>query len=642
MAEYDDLLIQLESGDVEAQREAAFAAGDARVEKAVPSLIMLVKSDNLGVQEAADRALRQIGGPAVVKGVIPLLRSDDPPARNIAMDVLREVGDQDFSTLVEILHDPEVDIRIFASDIIGSTNTPLAVTHLCEALLKDPEVNVRYQAAVSLGSLGLPEAAKCLNKALLDEEWVQFAVIEALAKIRDDTSVSALVGALSRSTDLVASMIVDALGEIGNFKAVTMLIRRLDESPSALRNKICKAVVKILGGKSLTLLSETERVKFGEYLLAAMGDEDTEIQDAAVLGLAFTGGPKAAKAVLELASSLDSDRDQDRLELAVNSLYIMGLTPALRDAVLQGASTETMVAVEALARIGGLAVSELFMQAFWQRDRDAQREIARALIQVGAEEAVPFFLDVLARHEDGTVLKGAMLFLGEKMRVAQAAELVFSKLEHPYDDVKEAALEACVALGGQDLVGRFRVMVKNSEPLNRLMAVYALGKINPEDNLDELKIALEDEVPDIRKVALEAVAGLCGAHNEGMSLLVSRLSDESREVRLAVVEQIGRCSLAEGSEYLIQALNDSDDWVRIRAMEALGKRMDERAIPTLIGLLETPNTLLALKVIETLGEIGGKTSFRALLDILSQDNPELSSAAEEARAQIQDEFGEDR
>lgn len=642
MAEYDELLRQLESGNVEAQREAAFAAGDAHVEEAVPALLMLVKSENLGVQEAADRALRQIGGPAVVQGVIPLLRSDDPPARNIAMDVLREVGDQDFATLVQLLHDSDVDVRIFASDIIGSANSPMAVTHLCDALLKDPEVNVRYQAAVSLGELGLPEAAKCLNKALSDEEWVQFAVIEALAKIRDDTSVSALVGALSRSTDLVASMIVDALGEIGNVKAVTMLIRRLDESPSALRNKICKAVVKILGGKSLTLLSEAERLKFSEYLLSALGDEDTEIQDAALLGLGFVGGAKAAKAVIELASSLDSDRDQERLELAVNSLATMGLTPALSDALSAGGPTQTMVAVEALARIGGKAVAELFMQVFWQRDRDAQREIARALIQVGGEEAVAFFLDVLQRHEDGTVLKGAMLFLGEKMRVAEAADLVFSKLEHPYDDVKEAALDACVALGSEILVDRFRMMAQSPEPLNRLMAVYALGKMEAEANLEVLKVALEDEVPDIRKVALEAVAGLCGVHGEGMSLLVSRLSDESREVRLAVVEQIGKCSLPESVDYLIQALDDPDDWVRIRAMQALGQRMEERAIPHLIGLLASPNTLLALKVIETLGEIGGKTSFRALLDILSKDDPELSEAAEEAIAKIQDEHGEDQ
>jgi HEAT repeat protein len=638
----------LRSEDVELQREAAFTAGEEKVVEAVPSLAVLVQSQNLGVQEAADRALRMIGGPAVVQAVVPLLRTDDPPARNIAMDVLREVGAEDFPSLVELLHDPDHDIRIFATDIIGSVKSPLGVMHLCGALLKDPEVNVRYQAAVSLGVLGRPEAAQCLAKAMTDEEWVQFAVIESLAKIRDESSVNALVGALPKATDLVASMIVDALGEIGNIKAVTMLIKRLDESPSALRNKICKAVVKILGAKSLALLSEADRRKLGDYLLAALGDEDTEIQDAAVLGLAFVGSEKATKAILDLAGSLDPDRDQERLEQIITSLASIGMNQPLEAAILNGNQTRIMVAVEALSRIGGKAVSEIFMRSFWQCDRegqcdrDVQREITQALIKVAQDEAVPFFLDVLERHGDGTVLKGALLFLGSKMHVEKAADKIFAMLDHSYDDVKEAALEACVALGGQSMAARFRDMAKSPDPLSRLMAVYALGKIEPEDNIKEIKEALEDEVPDIRKIALEAVAGLLGQNGEAMGLLVSKLSDESREVRLAVVEQIGRSAMPEGVEYLMQALDDPDDWVRIRAMEALGQRQAQEAIPKLMDLLVTSNKLLALKVVETLGAIGGNTAFRALLDLLGGEDHDLTAAAEEAIAKIQGEQGVDR
>jgi HEAT repeat protein len=641
MGEHDELFSQLQSGDVELEREAAFAAGEAKIEAAVPLLAKLVQSQNLGVQEAADRALRSIGGPAVVRAVAPLLRSDDPPARNIAMDVMREVGDQDFPTLVELLHDQDPDMRIFASDIIGSTNSPMAVDPLCEALLKDPEVNVRYQAAVSLGTLGKHEAAKCLNKALTDDEWVQFAVIESLAKIRDESSVSALIGALSKSSDLVASMIVDTLGEIGNIKAVTMLIKYLDNSPAALRNKICRAVVMILGGKSLTLLSENDRGKFRDYLLAALSDEDIEIQDAAVHGLAFVGGGKASRAVLELAGNLDPDNDQERLELAVSALTTIGLTDSLKEALASGEHSVALVAVETLARIGGQEVSQLLMASFWKRDRDIQREIIRALLQVGGEEAVEFFLDVLARHTDGTVIKGTLNFLGRKMHIAAAADSIFQQLHHPYDDVKEAALDACVAIGGSVMAERFKEMSKSQEPLERLMAVYALGKIDPESNIEELRAALEDEIPDIRKVALEAVANLCGPEGEGLALLVSRLSDESREVRLAVVEQIGHCSLTEGTEYLIQALDDSDDWVRIRAMEALGTRMAQEALPKLVGFLESPNKLLVLKVIETLGEIGGNTAFRALLEVLNSNDQELIDAAEAAISKIQEGHGED-
>jgi len=642
MGDHDQLLRQLDSGDVELEREAAFAAGENKVEEAVPFLARLVQSQNLGVQEAADRALRRIGGPAVVRAVAPLLRSDDPPARNIAMDVMREVGDQDFPTLVDLLHDNDPDMRIFASDILGSTNNLLAVESLCEALLKDPEVNVRYQAAVSLGELGKPEAAKCLNKAMADEEWVQFAVIEALAKIRDDSSVSALVGALSRSTDLVASMIVDALGEIGNVKAVTMLIRRLDESPAALRNKICKAVVKILGGKSLNLLSENERGKFQEYLMAALSDEDQEIQDAAIFGLAFVGGEKASGVVLHLAGSWDRDRDQDRIALAVKTLAGIGVSPALEQAVLSGPHPQALVAVEALAAIGDSHVTGVLTRAFWDRDRDVQRAIVIALLDIAGDEAVDFFMDVLARHEDGNVLKAALTFLGQKMRVARAADLIFGMLHHPYDDVKETALDACVALGGPGMVARFREMAGSAEPLDRLMGIFALGRMDPEANLDVLQNALEDEVPDIRKVALEAVAALCSADMDGLNMLVSRLSDESRDVRLAAVEQIGRCSLTEGNAYLIQALDDPDDWVRIRAMEALGMRLSTEAVPKLVSLLDSPNKLLALRVIETLGEIGGKSAFRELLDVLNSEDQELVEAAESAIARIQHEHGEDR
>ena len=60
MGEHDDLLKKLQSKDVELEREAAFAAGELRVLEAVPQLAILVQSQNLGVQEAADQALRRI------------------------------------------------------------------------------------------------------------------------------------------------------------------------------------------------------------------------------------------------------------------------------------------------------------------------------------------------------------------------------------------------------------------------------------------------------------------------------------------------------------------------------------------------------------------------------------------------------
>ena len=80
------------------------------------------------------------------------------------------------------------------------------------------------------------------------------------------------------------------------------------------------------------------------------------------------------------------------------------------------------------------------------------------------------------------------------MRVEGAGDKVFALLSHEADEVKEAALDACVEINGPDMNKRFRELFKSEEPINRLMATYALGKLGVKENLSEIALALEDEV----------------------------------------------------------------------------------------------------------------------------------------------------
>ncbi|MCM0756153.1 HEAT repeat domain-containing protein [Desulfovibrio aminophilus] len=637
MLDCKSIIERLGSDDSEVLREAAFEAGEARCEEAVPHLAKLLQSSNLGVQEAADRALRSIGGQKVIQVTIPLLRVDDAPARNLAMDILRALASQDVAALIPLIRDPDTDIRIFAADILGATDNPAAVPVLGEALLKDPEVNVRYQAAVSLGTLARPEAAESLNKAMEDEEWVQYAVIEALSKIKHSSSVGALVKAMARTSDLVTSMIIDALGEMGNIKAVPMLLKRLEESPTALRNKIVKAVVRILGGKSLQLLSRDERENLKVYMLVALEDEDLEVQDAAIQGLAFVGGERASEAVLKIASHLDPDRDQERLQQTVRALAQIGLTSALRSGLLSGDADEARVAVMALAFMDDASVPQVLMDAFWKHGRDLQRQILGVLSKTAGPSAKQFFLDVLDRHEDGKVIKSVAYFLGQKLHLEEAADRLFALLEHKYDDVKEAGLEACIAIGGPRINARFREFYESDDPVKRLMAVYAFGRMGQAEHWEALKAALEDEVPDIRKVALEAIAGMCWESDAWLPLLEGRLKDESREVRLTAIDLMGRCYRPEVIPYLLGALDDEDDWVKVRALDALGFHKEREAVPSIVPLLVNPNRLVVLKAVEALGSIGGTSAFRALLDVSTSEEPELQQAVETSIAKIQEE-----
>lgn len=633
MAE-QSILELLKSGESEDIREGAYLAGKERLEDAIPLLVTHIQNPDIGVQEAADRALRKVGGPAVASAVIPLLRSEDAPVRNIAMDILREVGATDIDSLLQLLHDQDPDMRIFAADILGSSQSVMAVAPLCGALLRDPEVNVRYQAAVSLGNLAFPEAATSLNKAMEDEEWVQFSVIEALIKIRAESSVSVLVKALDASSDLVSSIIIDALGEMGNITAVPLLIRRLEATSGPLRNKIVSSIVKILGEKSLSLLGAKERANLYEYMLVAIKDEDEDIQNSMVRGLAGMGGEQASAAIAGLAVTLDPDRDHERLVTMVDALASIGFSATIAEMIRDGSEFAQHVGVEVLSRAPSREGMNLLKSVFWSKPRDLQRSTIIYLAKQCGPEDQAFFLDVLERHSDGNVLKAALLFLGRRGEPAEVSPAVTAFLDHPYDDVKDAALDACIALHDPITIGYMLGMAEEQDPVRRMMAVYALGAIDVAAYEHIIMKALKDESVDVRRVAVEALGRGCPVSAKYQDAIVAEFDDPDSEIRLTVISVLGNCNAARLEDCLLRGLDDPDTWVRVRCIENIGRRKVKSAAGRLVQMLDDPNELIAIKIIEALGAIGGEHSFRSLLALIDNENPDIQQAAEEAVEKI--------
>ena len=632
------ILQDLQSNDTDILRNAAFTAGDLRLAESVDLLCKCIASTNIGIQEAAEYALRKIRGTQTIKKLLPFLRSDDAPQRNIAMDILREIGADDLPALKPLLHDDDHDMRIFISDILGSTKNRKAVAPLCDALLKDPEVNVRYQAAVSLGNLAFPEAVDCLRQAMMDEEWVQFSVVEALTKIRADSTVTALTQSLSNCSALVSSIIIDALGEMGNIKAVPLLFKSLENASVPLRHKTVKSIIKILGGRSLSLLSPKDQARFRDCLLDALNDEDESILMSALSGLSAMGDEAATKAIFGLTARLNPEVHQELIQAATQAIASIGFNQSFVDAIhAKGNDTLVQIAVEASHLMNNPLCVQHIKDIFWQHGRDIQRTAADRLARIAGPDDVPFFLDLLERHTDGDVLKAALFFLGNRTKTEQAIDKLFSMLAHPYDDVRGAALDACIALQTPQAAERLKLLFKNEDPQLRAMAVYALGRQHLAGNLPELYAALEDETPHVRQVAVEAFGAHGPCDREYLSVLLPRLHDENKDVRLAMVSLLGNCNLPEALPHLLSALNDQNDWVRIRAVEGLGHLKATAAVPHLVQMLNSSNPMLTFKIIDTLGRIGGKVAFRALLGMIDHEDPEIQHVAAEAVSSIQAE-----
>ncbi len=634
----EPILAQLASDDPDEVRAAAFEAGYTGLQEAVPMLIRQAESSNAGVQEAVDQALRKIRGADTVRLLLPLLNSEDSTVRNLSMDVLREIGNDDLDALIALLESPDDDLRIFISDILGSSQSAFVVPALCEALLSDKEVNVRYQAAVSLGTLAFAQAADCLNKAMKDEEWVQFAVIEALAKIRAESSVGALVQALDTSSDLVASMIVDALGEIGNFKAVPLLIKRLDSSPRPLCNKIVKAIIRLLGGASLTLLDKKDQERISGYLLAAMTDEDQEIVDAAMRGLASLGGDVATREILNVGVKLDPVRDHDRLEMVAQLLARAGVNEALLNGVRKGSYLEAILCLTAMNINCDRRCLDAIIAVFEEKERDLRRVMAEVLASHCTVEDMPFLLGQLDAYADPTVMKSVLYALA-RLRSAKAVPRVIKLLEHKYPDVREAALRAAISLATPEIIEFFRNEAASAEPDRKARGIYALGMIDADANEAVIRAGFFDPTPQVRVAAIEAFSQL-EPTPEHLRVFEPLLSDADRTVRQAVVEKIGASPNARCVDLLFKALDDEDDWVKLRAVEALGRHRTQPVVLRLLEKFESSGRMVQMKIIEALGDIGGNTAFQAVLSLMDYDDPEIQQAAGDAASRIRDEHGE--
>jgi HEAT repeat protein len=629
------ILEDLQSDDYNTVRSAAFGAGDAGLREAIPLLVEKIKSENIGVQEAVEYALRKLRGAEAVDGLLPLLRVDDAPVRNVAMDILREIALDNFESIRSFLHDNDPDIRIFIADILGYCRSYRAATLLGDSLLKDPEVNVRYQAASSLGKLSFPESVPTLCQAMHDEEWVQFSVIESLSRIGDPSAMNALVQLLPHSTPLVSSAIIDALGNIGDIKIVPMLTSAMENVNGTLRHKIVKAIVQILRERSLAMLNSKTRERLRVYMLEALGDNDEEILLSVLRGLSAIGKEGDSGDLLRFAVNLNPETQADIYDAAVNAIAALGYNSAVREALCGSDEKRAAVAMEICNRIDGSAYADDLKSIFWRLNRDMQRAASFAVAQRGAAEDIPFFTSIVEKTQDAEILKNALLFFGNQHGCADAEAVVFAQLGHRYRDVKETALEACINLHSPVLNERFKKLLGDPDPMQRMMAVYALGRYGVTENIAEITNALSDGEPRVRQVAVEAFLNLDADAERYLTPLLPCLFDEDKDVRVALVDLLGNIGTQAVVTHLGVALEDENEWVRIRAIEALGLCRSIDAVPTLTQMLETASPMIAFKIIEALGRIGGNAAFSVLMSLTTHEDPEIQHAATEAIEVIQ-------
>ena len=111
-------------------------------------------------------------------------------ARDRALDSMKEFGNDLIEPTIELLSDPDEEVRALALVVAGSFDDPRIIPATV-GLLKDPDWWLRVTAADTLGRFGNANAVDALIETLGDPE-ARWAAVEALGRIGDIRSLPAL------------------------------------------------------------------------------------------------------------------------------------------------------------------------------------------------------------------------------------------------------------------------------------------------------------------------------------------------------------------------------------------------------------------------------------------------------------------
>ena len=165
--------------------------------------------------------------------------------RNRVRQLLGKIGEDASDLILDLLSEPDRDLRIFAAEILENDNSPRTARALIKAL-SDQDSNVRAAAAVSLGRRREQNAVTALIKLLSDDDWVAFAGVEALANIGDRKAFKPLVRLLDEGSELIRARTAEALGRLGDRRAMAPLLEVARNASGSLLAQSLVALVKML------------------------------------------------------------------------------------------------------------------------------------------------------------------------------------------------------------------------------------------------------------------------------------------------------------------------------------------------------------------------------------------------------------
>ncbi|MBF0315462.1 MAG: HEAT repeat domain-containing protein [Oligoflexia bacterium] len=199
----EELCIALKNKEESYRCDAILELKELNSSLAISLLFNHLSDESPRIREVTADALVEIGGIQVALMSLCLLRSEKVVLRNVALEIVQQLGIDALSVLKDNITSPISDIRIFTVETIGKiiAKRKLALDQeLLSALIErlgDENVNVAGVAAEALGFAKENAAIPALLQYVVSgrkSSWLQCNIIVALSRIGSGDALTAIKG----------------------------------------------------------------------------------------------------------------------------------------------------------------------------------------------------------------------------------------------------------------------------------------------------------------------------------------------------------------------------------------------------------------------------------------------------------------
>jgi HEAT repeat protein len=515
------------------------------------AILAALEDESAVVRERAIRLATRFIEPRVLGELV----ADEVNAirRNAAITALERQGPYAVPHLRTMLARPEVDVVMFALQMLSRIGDPLAV-HGVVPLVQHPDRNVAQAAIEALGQLRHREAVPTLLQLLASDLWLQLAAIDALGEIGDPVAVAPLVALVPDS--IVAEPAVIALQRIAAPESLEALLRKL-------------LIVRELPLRDALLLA---------------------------IGVVIDLHPDPVPVAVRCSAEVELDPSRDLLTYLEEILgWESDAVPAdIGDPAGTRDRASLLRAATAVTVVAGFR--SLYPTVLIRIATDDDPAWAVGLFR-RHPGALSLGLRELLRHPDLRVRRGALL---AGAFAAEDLALVIGHLKDGDGMVRAAACRALGLIGDPKVAPLLILRLCEGEPPEQAAAVEALAEF-PADALQMLERCLGSDVPErVMVAALEILS------RRGVARFEARIAELSRHaspaIRRGAIRAAAQLPGAKAEVILIRALADRHPPIQVDALDLLVKRDQGKTIATLAALLEAGDSLRC-HVIRALGQM---------------------------------------